>query len=209
MIAIAAVLTAMAVPSWRQMRADQELRMVTREVATLFNTARTQALATGQNHLVFIGAGGGPLVDACGNPLVDVQGNPVPMLIANDGAPGTGNCCFNDGLNERVDSIAIVPGVNWGATFGVGVAANLDNGGGNHLTGSSFNRPDGLTQANWLMFRPDGIPVAFDPACNAGTTGTGNGGVYVTNGNRDYGVVVSPLGTVVVQRYERGANLWQ
>ena len=73
----------------------------------------------------------------------------------------------------------------------------------------ALHRPNGLTQSFALLFRADGIPVAVDPACNVGTTGTGTGGVYITNGNRDYSVVVSPLGTVTVRRFNRGTSLWQ
>jgi len=208
-LSIAAVLASVAVPSWRQYQDDQEIRSVAREISNAFHTARSQSLSTGNNHLVFIGAGPGGAVDPCGAPLVDQQGGVVPILVANDGAPGAGNCCFDNLANERVAVIQPAANANWGSTFAAGVQANLDAGGGDPLTGSTFHRQDGLTQSFALLFRPDGIPVAVDPACNTGAIGTGTGGVYVTNGNRDYAVVVSPLGTVNVRRYNRGTNQWQ
>ena len=57
----------------------------------------------------------------------------------------------------------------------------------------SYFRQDGFLACNFLMFRPDGIPVGFTAACVTGQIGSGAGGVYVTNANRDYAVVVTPL----------------
>ena len=74
-------------------------------------------------------------------------------------------------------------------------------------TGSTFADPPG-NPASWVMFRPDGVPVAFTTACNIGGTGSGGGGVYVTNGSRDYGVVLSPLGGVKLMRFDRGGSTW-
>ena len=205
-LAILGVLAAMAVPAWVQFQNDQRLRTATRNVADAFHYARSQAIATGNNHLVFVGTAGGN--DACGNPLVDEQGNFVPVVVANDGAPGAGNCCFDDALGERVWSVPVVQGLNWGSVDSGGVPAIMDAGAGNPLTGSSFNRPDGITQASWVVFRPDGVPVAFDPVCNIGDIGSGNGGVYITNGSRDYSVVLTPLGGVKVQRFDAVNNVW-
>ena len=36
--------------------------------------------------------------------------------------------------------------------------------------------------------------ITFDNACAFGQTGSGTGGVYVTNGTRDYAVTLSALG---------------
>ena len=98
--------------------------------------------------------------------------------------------------------------VNWGMTFAAGPAPR-DGGAGDPTTGSTFTRPNGA-QARWVMFRPDGIPVAFDrtPACVEGEIGSGAGGVYITNANRDYSVVVTPLGGSHVSGFERVAAAW-
>ncbi len=83
-----------------------------------------------------------------------------------------------------------------------------DAGGGDYTTGASFAQPDG-TDAAWVVFGPDGIPVAFNAACNLGTTGTGAGAVYVTNGDRNYAVVLNPLGTSNVERFDPAQNTWE
>ena len=57
--------------------------------------------------------------------------------------------------------------------------------------------------ASWVMFASDGLPHRFTenaaprrPATTLGPIGEAGGAIYVTNGKRDYAVVLSPLGTV-------------
>jgi prepilin-type N-terminal cleavage/methylation domain-containing protein len=208
-VAIVGIVAAMALPGWRQYQVDQRLRDVTRAGANLIQTARSQAIATGNNHIVYLAAGAPN--DACGNALLDGQGRPVPMLILDDGPPGPGtNCCINAGERVLTEPIFTRPGVmanvNWGMTFAVG-SSPLDNGGGNPATGSTFTDMNGA-QTRWVMFRPDGIPVGFTAACVTGQIGSGAGGVYVTNANRDYAIVVTPLGGAHVSGFERTAGGW-
>ncbi len=80
-------------------------------------------------------------------------------------------------------------------------------GGGDYATGSTFTDANG-NAARWVMFRPDGVPVGFTAACVTGQLGSGAGGIYVTNANRDYAVVVTPLGGAHVRGFERGAGAW-
>jgi hypothetical protein len=82
-----------------------------------------------------------------------------------------------------------------------------DAGTGAIETGSSFTDPNN-NAATWTMFRPEGLPVSFSPACALGGTGTGAGGVYVTNGNVDYAVVLSPLGSVRAHGWMGEAGEW-
>ena len=42
-----------------------------------------------------------------------------------------------------------------------------------------------------------------------GQLGSGNGAAYVTNGERDYAVVLNPLGGVRVHVWDRQAGAWQ
>jgi prepilin-type N-terminal cleavage/methylation domain-containing protein len=207
-MAIITVFTALAMPRWLQYQRDQQVRGAARAAANTLHWARSQALATGQNHIVYFNTGG---ADLCGNALQDSTGAFTPILVANDGAGG--NCCFDEAAGERVLYERPVPDVNWGLTFaldagGSAVAAPNDGGAGDPLTGTSFTEFDGATQASAILFGPDGVPVAFDNACATGETGSGNGAVYLTNGNRDYAIVLSPLGTVKVYRWDRSNNVW-
>jgi prepilin-type N-terminal cleavage/methylation domain-containing protein len=210
-LAILGIVAAMALPGWQRFQVDQRLRDVTRAGANLMQTARSQAIATGNNHIVYLSAGGG--TDICGNLLQDAQGQAVPMLILDDGPPGSpgANCCIGPGA-ERVitEPVFTRPGVmnnvNWGMTF-AGVQSPSDTGGGDPTTGSTFTDRNN-NQTRWVMFRPDGIPVGFSNGCVAGEIGSGAGGIYVTNANRDYAVVVTPLGGAHVASFERSTGGW-
>jgi hypothetical protein len=59
------------------------------------------------------------------------------------------------------------------------------------------------------MFLPDGTPRGFSINPFAGGPITsGNGGIYVSSGSRDYAVVLAPLGGVRVHAWEREAGQW-
>lgn len=201
-VAIVGLLAAVALPAWRDMQGDQRLRAAARGVGDAIDYARSRAVLQERNHILYLGTTAS--TDVCGNDLVDADGDRVPLLVMDAGAPGALDCCLDAG--ERVLSEEAEPGVSWGVTF-AGAAPAEDVGAGDYSTGSSFADPAG-GQARWILFRPDGVPVAFDAACDAGATGTGAGGVYVTNGHRDYAVLLSPLGAVKLRSYERSGGSW-
>ena len=64
----------------------------------------------------------------------------------------------------------------------------------------------------WVLFRPDGIPVAFKGNllnCDTiGETGSGGGAIYVTDGNRDFAAVMSPLGGVRLHAWDERNTQW-
>jgi type II secretory pathway pseudopilin PulG len=206
-VAIIGIIAATALPNLRVYRENQALRAAVRSGAGFFSEAHSLAMAEHRNHLVLFNVGAG--TDVCGNPIVDAAGRPTPILVIDDGAPGTGNCCIDAG--EYVDALtAPLPAiVTWGASL-AGAPAPLDAGGGATWAtlGSSFRTPAGAA-ARGVMFRPDGMPVSFSNACAVGATGTGAGAIYVTNGQRDYGVVLSPIGSVSVERWDVTQAAWE
>ena len=205
-VAIVGIFAALAVPSWRDYQNNLRLKTAARTVANAFSYARSQALATGNNHVVVLAVDPLDPNDVCGNAIVNSQGNPVPVLVFEDDFGGAPNCCYDAG-EERLAENAI-PNVNWGVTPAALPPSAEDSGAGDYTTGASFAQPDG-SDAAWVVFGPDGIPVAFNAACNLGTTGTGAGAVYVTNGDRNYAVVLNPLGTSNVERFDPAANAWE
>lgn len=207
-VAIIAIMASAALPSFRQYRQNQALRAAVRTGATLFTRARTLAMAENRTHIVLFNVG--PGTDNCGNPIVDpASGNPVPVLVIDDGPAGAGNCCIDAG--EEADLMPAAPAssnVSWGVAL-AGVPAPLDPGGAAtwNTVGSSFATPAGVA-ARGVMFRADGIPVTYTGACALGSTGSGGGAIYVTNGQRDYAVVLSPIGAVSVEAFEPTAAVW-
>lgn len=209
-VGIIAIFAALAVPSWRTYRQNLQLRAAARSVANLFSYARAHALATGNRHVVVFAVDPGNPNDVCGNAIEDGAGNPVPMLVYED---LDGNCCFDAG-ELRVSERA-VPGVSWGvmpAPPAAPPASPQDAGAGDYSTGSSFAEPNG-SDAAWVSFGPDGIPLAFNVACNLGTTGSGAGAIYLNNGlansPRNYAIVLNPLGTGNVERFDASQNQWE
>jgi prepilin-type N-terminal cleavage/methylation domain-containing protein len=205
-VGIVALFAAMAVPSWLAYQRNAQLRTAARTVSNAFSYARAHALATGNRHNVVFAVDPGNPNDVCGNALVDATGRPVPVLVYED---LDDNCCFDAG-EERV-SERPVPGVNWGVTPAPPAGPPIspeDVGGGDYATGSSFAEPDG-SDAAWVSFGPDGIPLAFNVACNLGTTGSGAGAIYLTNGDRNYAIVLNPLGTGNVERFDSVQNQWE
>jgi prepilin-type N-terminal cleavage/methylation domain-containing protein len=191
-VAIIAVLAMIAGPNLQQFRANQRVKSAARSIADAFQLARAEAIRSGNAHIVFLEAsGGGPLG--------------APAVVLNDGAPGTGNCQIDAG-EPRTD-IAAERGVSWGFAQSGGQPAPGDYVDADPTGGATFRDAGGNT-VPWVLFRGDGIPLTFDAACNLAPIGSGGGAVYVTNGIRDYAVVLSPLGAVRVHAFEVGASEW-
>jgi prepilin-type N-terminal cleavage/methylation domain-containing protein len=187
--------------------ADQRAASSAREMADAFSLARSEAIRTGSNHILAF------------NVETGLSGITSSAVIVNDGptgtAAGSSNCKIDAG--EIVHTIALEQGVRFGSDPGLanGTAAPNDAGtSGDQATGSSFTTPEG-DNASWVMFGADGLPRQFHesssttPPCNQagspGNVGAAGGAIYLTNGHRDYAIVMSPLGTVRVHRWNSGA----
>jgi prepilin-type N-terminal cleavage/methylation domain-containing protein len=209
-MAIVGIAAALAIPAWRNMTANNRLREGTQKVANALSMARARAIASGNNFVVYFNTGVNGGDDVCGNPLEDLNGDPVPLLILDDGPPGgaTANCCIDAG--EPIETIGAIQGVGWGATNATLAAPNDFDPAANFASGPTFTDPNGGT-TEWVLFRPDGIPVGFQDtggACNPGGAGTGRGALYLTNNNRDASVVLLPLGGLRAHLWEQAGGVW-
>jgi type II secretory pathway pseudopilin PulG len=212
-VGIVAILAAMGAPQIGEWLRTQRVKAAARSVADSFMLARSEAMRTGNNHVVFFRIDGIGIADPAGTAIVDQSAADVPIVVINDGPPATANCYIDAG--ELRHAVQPEVGVRWGLEVS-GTRAPLDTtapviGVGRGVT---FANPDApATAVNWVLFRPDGIPVAFsgDPVlgCDTlGTTGTGRGAAYVTNGRREYAIVLTALGGVRVHAWERSAGQW-
>ena len=183
--------------TWRQAAAASG---AARSLESAFSLARGEAIRTGHNHLLFFGS------DASGAPLADADGNPVEVLVLDDGRPGSAgqNCQIDAG--EPIHTVAFEPGIGFGTSSAPGLVPQDP---GSALTGgSSFEDPNG-NPANWVLFRSDGIPRAADSACASGPVGSGGGGAYLGNAERDLAIVLAPLGAARVFRWDRAEGVWE
>ncbi len=206
-VAIVGILAVVAVPQLQQIMANQRVKGAARSIADAFLLARTEAIRSGNAHIVFLSPGNPAAGDVAGTQLgIDPSTGAVwPAIVLDDGAPGAWNCRIDPG--EPMLTVPAAIGVNWGVALSAGTRAPGDDTSADPATGVTFEDPAGAA-ATWVMFRGDGIPVAFDAGCNPGTFGSGSGAVYVTNGRRDYAVVLTALGGVRVHAWEAGAGEW-
>lgn len=205
-LAILAVAVALAVPSLNRAAQNSELRDTAAAMDSGFVTARGEAIRTGDIHLFFV------LQDANGDPLVDSSGEIVPVLIVNDGAPGSPqqNCKLDAGERtialgkEEMKKIAMLGDIPSGIEV-----PEYDKGLGDPSTnGSTFVDPAG-NNVTWVMFRPEGMPMAFDSGCNLGEPGSGAGTFYMKNEDRIFAISLSPMGTTKVMSFNEASGDWE
>lgn len=193
-VTIMGVIAAAATPTMGKLFANQRLRDGAMSLVAAVNYARSEAILKGTVHLVFFET------DALGATLTDGASNPVPILVLDDGRPGSANQnCRIDG-GETIRPIRLDDDISPGVT-GATAKAPADLGAGTFPGGSSFTDPGG-SDASWVMFRPQGEPVSFDSSCAVGNIGSGAGGFYVTNGERTAAVVVMPTGGTRIHTYD-------
>jgi type II secretory pathway pseudopilin PulG len=207
-LAIIGVVTALTLPNVSRFFENANGRAAAKSVADAFNFARAQAIRTGNNHVVFFAVGGAGDVD--GNDLLGADGRAMPILVLNDGRPGSADqdCAIDAG--EETFVFAAQPGVGWGHNSAPASEEAPDDDAVSSIpsAGSSFFEPDGATAATWVLFRPDGVPVAVDTDCNEGRLGTGGGTIYLWTDNRDYAVTLAPLGGVRVHVWNPSTGAW-
>jgi len=191
---------ALGIASWAQ---DQRIKTSARAVSDAFMLGRAEAIRSGSSHLVVFGSG------ALANANADIN-------IVNDGRPDLADCSIAQ--SEIVHSVDLEKGVSWGTSPSLaGTTVAPDDQGlavSNTQYGSSFTTAalDPNTPASWVVFQPDGVPLLFSTngiSCTQiGIRGEGGGAIYVTNGRRDYAIVLSPLGTSRVLGWNPSSNNW-
>lgn len=192
--------SAVGVTKWME---NSRVKSAARAVGDAFMVARAEAMRTGENHIVVLGVGSLANADA-------------DVVVAVDDAPASATCSF--ATSDILHRAHFEQGVGWGTTasLAANTAAPNDEGvaTGNVSSGSSFTTAarDPSFPASWVSFQPDGIPRLFTTdgtSCTAvGLPGEGGGGIYVTNGVRDYAVVLAPLGTIRVMPWNPGVGSW-
>src|SRR5262245_7646008 len=208
-IAILGVLTGIAIPNIIEWSRHQRLRDGARSIGDLLLLARTEAIRTGRRHVVFFGPPGS--TDPGGNPI-EAHAAWVPVLALDDGAPTASNCVIDAG--EEVEGLKPLDGLSWGVSVATGPVPT-DSGAGPFAPtpwdGGTFTDAAG-NPVHWLLFGPDGLPAAFDGAgATCGTltpAGGGGGALYVTDGERDYAIVLSPIGGVRVHLWNPQSGAW-
>lgn len=196
-VAAMILLVATRMDTWRDREA---VRTAARSVEGAFNYARSEAVRKGNVQIVFFGT------DIAGNPLTDSAGATVPILVLDDGRPGTAgqNCQIDPG--EPTQGVRIERGVAFGPSAAT-AKVPIDEGTQPMAPGWSFSDGGG-NPANWVLFRPDGTPRSATNACVMGALGSGGGAIYLSNAERDGAIVLSPLGSARVFAWNGENSQW-
>jgi Tfp pilus assembly protein FimT len=208
-VAIAGALLAAGGAVFSSWSTDQRVKAAARSVADLMTLARSEAIRSRLNHVLVFD------LDAGGSGLVHPDGGSLEALVFAD-ANGDGN----PQSTEYVASLATgaTQGLGWGSVFALTQSPEVptpnDNPGATYPLAAgfeccSFTQPGGAV-ARWIAFLPDGTPRGFSLGPVAiGAVGTGSGSVYLTNGSRDYAVVLSALGAVRVHVWNPVQGAWR
>ena len=199
-VTIIAVLLLMAGLRMDRWQDAEAAKSAARTVEGAFSFARSEAIRTGNNHVLFF------LTDTAGASLTDASGANVPILILDDGRPGSANQNCQIDAGEPVQGVRLDGNVGFGATSAT-AAVGIDEGPSPFGGGFSFEDGGGGA-ATWVMFRPDGTPRGIDNSCAVGMLGSGGGGVYLSNAERDVAVVLTPLGAPRVFAWNGGTSTW-
>lgn len=201
-VVVMGLMSAVAVPALDGLFMDQRAKGAARSVADAFMLGRAEAIRTGSTHLVIFQ---GSLSSG------------APIAIVNDGAPASANCSVDPG--EVVHTVDAEIGVSWGTSTGLANGTPAPDDPGLAVpavaSGSSFTDASRVSSntANWVLFQPDGMPRLFTPngtnCTDVGLTGQGGGAIYLTNTRRDYGVVLSHLGTARVHLWNPAVGAWR
>ena len=200
LISLATLIAASNLSSYSE---NQRAATSARSVADAFSLARAEAIRTGNQVIVAFDIESG------------LDGITSDIVISKDGAPAAADCEIDAG--EIIETVSLEPGVSWGTDpdLADGAAAPDDGGGsGNQATGSSFEDAGSpAADASWVMFTPDGMPHLFTedgtaPCDEVSPVGEASGAIYLTNGSRDYAVVLSALGLPRLHRWNPEQGAW-
>lgn len=220
-IAIIGAVAGLGAFATREWWANQAVRGAARDLADLIIQARSESIRTGVPHIVYFD------LDPSDNVLSLDDGTEVPALLISDDD--------GDGMPDNGEIVGYLTyeaenaGIEWGRSISSTLVPNTSAG--RNIMGDPFdNTPiEGTTEEgdsagnfrhptngglvnSWVMFAPNGTPRAFMPSggtVTMGTMGSGDGAVYVNNGDRDYAVVVAPLGGVRTFSWEASAQVWR
>lgn len=220
-LAIISIVIGGAAFSLRDWSTSLRARDGARDMADILQLGRAESIRTGTPHVAFFA------FDTLGAPLMGEDGvtQVWAVLISDDDGdllidagelrytvplpPAGANLTFG-----RAAGRTLIPrnvGARMGDPFwntGVEGTAEETN------SPANFRHPNDPNDVqNWVVFAPDGTPRSARPDGMGGTVlgaiGSGDGAIYVTNGDREYAVVIAPLGGIRMFQWDANGAQWR
>ena len=217
-LSIVGVLLSMGVMSFSEWSQRQRLGNTSQELAQLLFVGRGEAIRKGVNHIAFFG------VDDAGSTLMASDGTtPLAAILIED---SNGNLSPDTGEQRMSIPLSSLSGISWGRAEASSLVPNAsgslvgDPFAGTAVEGSSaesaspanFRHPvDASAVQSWVLLAPDGTPRAIDSsgATTIAQVGSGDGAIYLNDGERDHAVVMSALGSLRSYRWDRSDTSWK
>ena len=217
-LSILGVLLSMGVMSFSEWSQRQRLSNTSQELAQLLFVGRGEAIRKGVNHIAFFG------VDDSGSSLMASDGTtPLAAILIED---SNGNLSPDAGEQRMSIPLSSLSGIEWGRVEASSLVPNANGSlvgdpfAGTAVEGSSeesaspanFRHPaDASAVQSWVLLAPDGTPRAIDSsgATTIAQVGSGDGAIYLNDGERDHAVVISALGSLRSYRWDRSDASWK
>lgn len=217
-LSIVGVLLSMGVMSFSEWSKRQRLSNTSQELAQLLFVGRSEAIRKGVNHIAFFG------IDDSGSDLMAGDGTtPLAALLIEDSngnlSPDAGEHRMSVPLSQlsgiswgRVEASSLVPNANGSLVGDPFSGTSVEGSGAESSSPANFRHPaDATVVQSWVLLAPDGTPRAID---SSGTTtiaqvGSGDGAIYLNDGERDHAVVMSALGSLRAYRWDLSDTSWK
>jgi type IV fimbrial biogenesis protein FimT len=217
-VSILGILLSMGVVSFNNWSKRQRVSNASAEMAQLLFVGRSEAIRKGVNHIAFFDT------DSSGNALLAGDGTTaLAALLIED---SNGNFSPDSGEQRMTVPLTIISGIVWGRSEATSLVPNangslvgdpfsgtgVENSVEEVASAANFRHPtDASAVQSWVLLAPDGTPRAFDSsgATTMADVGTGDGAIYLNDGERDHAVVMSALGSLRSYRWDAGDGSWK
>lgn len=217
-LSIIGVLLSMGVMSFSEWSQRQRLSNTSQELAQLLFVGRSEAIRKGVNHIAFFG------VDDSGSNLMASDGTTLLAAILIEDS--NGNLSPDTGEHRMTIPLSSLSGISWGRVQASSLVPNangslvgdpfsgtdVEGSGAESASPANFRHPaDTSAVQSWVLLAPDGTPRAIDSsgATTIAQVGSGDGAIYLNDGERDHAVVMSALGSLRSYRWDLGDASWK
>ena len=217
-VSILGILLSMGVVSFNKWSKRQRVSNASGEMAQLLFVGRSEAIRKGVNHIAFFDT------DSLGNALLAGDGTTsLAALLIED---SNGNFSPDSGEQRMAVPLTVLSGIVWGRAEAASLVPNangslvgdpfsgtsVENSAEEEGSAANFRHPtDTSAVHSWVLLSPDGTPRAFDSsgATTIADVGTGDGAIYLNDGERDHAVVMSALGSLRSYRWDASDGSWK